>query len=296
MRNDVFIWTEIYNCGKIGKVCLDSYGKYHKDQIIHIFGTPQDFSWITPQSNYVFVDITNNSQLKNAFNNGHLGTAMLWADLIANNKHKYLIHIDSDVVFRSECLTDLYVGIDEGYDIVGPIRNYKNNPNNRDDVRHLDDLTQTLFFAFNREKISKYDIQTLTCMCRGTCNPLGNPTIDFFDPIMFDIIKNGGKVKHISHIDYGGCDYFGKRNTNGFPEQNSLIDYGNKLLHFSAVGSGMNFFNNYSKINVEMSYVHYALEKYALFCKLFYNENIIPNLNLDKYNSLNIIKDWYGKN
>lgn len=294
MSNEsVFIFTEIYNCGKIGKICLESFQKYHPNININVFGTPKDYEWIKNKSNIIFHDITNLKNIIDGFNQGHLGTATLWAKIIKERNEKYIVHIDSDVIFMAECMTDLYNGISENYDLIGPIRNYKHNPNYRDDVRHLPDLTQTLFFAFNREKVSDWDMNTLICMCRGTCNPLGNSTIDFFDPVMFDILKHNGKIKHLSDKDYGGCNYFGKRDTNDFPEQNQLIDFGKKLAHFSAVGSGMNFYNNYAKITAEAGYVQYAIEKYAIYCKIFYNESISVPVNLNKYNCLLNIKEWF---
>lgn len=291
--NNVFIYTEIYNCGKIGRIFLDSFCKYHPNETIHVYGTPKDFAVIIPKPNIVFLDISKNTTILNAFNNGHLGTAMLWALLIKERPEKYLIHIDSDVICRKECISDLFAGINEGFDLIGPIRNYKHNPNNRDDIRHLADVTQTLFFAFNRELVStKWSYDLLTSMCRGNDNPLGHSVIDFFDPVMFDILNNGGKIKILSMEDYGGCDYYGKRNTNSFPEANQIIDFGQKLAHFSAVGSGMHYYHNWSKINVPQSYMTYAVDKYALFCKIFYNEDICK-IDTARYKPLLNIKDWY---
>lgn len=297
MRDDTFIWTEIYRCGKIANILLKSYLK-HETEPIHVFGTPTDFSDIPSDSRIILHDLSQRPDILNGFNSGHLGTAKLWADLILNRSEKWLIHIDSDVIVRKPCLIDLFTEIDAGYDLVGPIRNYKHNPNNRDDVRHLPDLSQTLFFAFNREKAvglngQRLDVNTLTNMCRGTHNPYGESVIDFFDPVMFLILRNGGRVAHLNNVDYGGCDYYGKRITNGFPTENMILDFGTKLIHFSAVGSGMNFFHNMHRIDVPIGYVQYAIEKYAIFCELFYNEKIPFRYDRNKYNSLFNLKEWY---
>lgn len=289
----MYIWTEIYRCGKIGKIAIDSFFKHHSNIKINIYGTPDDFKWITQTENVNFIDISSDIDLLNSFNSGHYGTAKLWAKIIKSSSEKWLVHFDSDVIFRKECISDLQKGIDLGYSIIGPIRNYKNNPNNRDDVRHLDDLSQTLFFAFDREKISPHwDMNTFIGMCQGVNNPCGQSVIDFFDPVQFNIIGNGGKVLHLDNKDYGGCDFYGKRISGPFPEENMLIDHGYKLSHFSAVGSGMNYYTN-RNVNVPDGYVRYALEKYAIFCKIFYNEHINVNYDINRYKSLLDIKEWY---
>lgn len=274
-KNDIFIFTEIYRCGKIGKISIESFVKHHPKAFIHVFGTPADFAWISKHPNIFFVDLSGEEKLLNAFNQGHLGTATLWARIIQDRPEKYIIHIDSDLIFRAEAISDISKRFAKGFNLVGYIRNYKHNPNNRDDVRHLSDVVQTAFFGFNRQKISQYPLKTLIKMCQGGYNPLRHPTIDFFDPVMFDILKNGGKVSHLSQADYGGCNLFGKRDSIAYPKLNRLIDFGHKSIHFSAVGSGMNFYEHPKTIrNIPDTYKNYAIEKYALFCKLYYDESL----------------------
>ena len=65
------------------------------------------------------------------------------------------------------------------------------------------------------------------------------------------------------------------------------------MVHFSCVGSGMNFYYNRAAAeNVNPEYVRCALDRYALFCKTFYGEDI-PEIPLDKYKSILEIKNWY---
>ncbi|MFA6391478.1 MAG: glycosyltransferase family A protein [Patescibacteria group bacterium] len=291
-----FIFTEIYGCAKIGKIALDSFSVHHPNTTVHIFGTPNDFNQIEKRTNFIFHDISAEKLIIHNFNYGHLGTASLWAKVILDRKEKYIIHFDSDVIFRDRVFDDIIKKLIEGYSIVGPIRNYKHNPNNRDDIRHLPDLTQTLCFGFDREKITGYNYKTLTKMCQGGYNPLGHPVIDFFDPVMFDILHNRGTVYHLNQDEFGGCDFYGKR-VNKYPAINALIDFGNRLAHFAAVGSGMYYFNNKDKIldNIPKSYVNFAIEKYAIFCKIFYNEDLNITYDKDKYQPLLSIKDWYNK-
>jgi len=280
------IFTEIVNCGKIGKIAIDSYFKYHNEPI-HVYGMESDFEYIT--ENKLITKHIVSDFIVDGFNQGHLGTARLWASLINDKVDKHIVHFDSDVVFLNECLSDIDF---ENYDLIGAIRNYKNNPNNRNDVRHLPDIVQTLFFGFNTELISNYDFNTLVDMCRGVKNPLGHPVIDFFDPIEFDILKNGGKIKILDVDEYGGCTFNGDRN-NKYSEINNFntpfkINFGSKMIHFSAVGSGMAIHNN-RNIDIPEGYKQYALDRYFLFCKVFYNENLINNCIYD--NLIDLIKE-----
>lgn len=285
--SEFFIFTEVYRCGKIGRIAIESFLRHHKKEKIHVFGTPEDFLWLPRDERVVCVDLTANPSILEGFNAGHRGTALLWAHLIKQRPERFLLHFDSDVIFRQSALADLTEPLSKGTDLIGYRRNYVHNPNNRDDVRHLTDLCQTAFFGFNRQKVGDYDEALLAKMCQGTYNPYGHPVIDFFDPVMFDILHHDGKIDHLSVDDYGGCDIKGKRTTNPYPELNTLIDFGHKFIHFSAVGSGMNFYTNRNKIRrVPQSYQNYAIDKYALYCKLFYSEVLDWPVDAKTYRAL----------
>lgn len=296
--NKTFIFTEVVNCGKIGKIAISSFTRNHPKEKLHVYGTSTDFKWINKHKNLIFhnVDIefddffTLNNKFpflhkhlfSEHFNRGHWGTANLWARLIDERKEKYIIHFDSDVIFRHEAVSDIFNRFKKGFDLVGPIRNYKHNPNRRDDVRHLKDVVQTVFFGFNRERIGKWPLKTLIKMCRGAYNPLGHSVIDFFDPVMFDIISNGGSVAHLSSRDYGGTNRKGQISRHS--SINNYVAFGAKLIHFAGVGSGQNFYNNKAKIiDVPKSYVDFALERYSLYVKLFYNEDCGIEFNQKAY-------------
>lgn len=294
-RNSAFIYTEIYGCGKIGKIALESFYMHHPNTQVHIFGTLKDFKWIERRENFIYHDISNETKILNNFNYGHLGTASLWAKIILEREERYIIHFDSDVIFRTPIINELEEKLKSGYDIVGPIRNYQHNPNHRNDVRYLSDVSQTMCFGFNKEMITERNYEIMTKMCQGSYNPFNHPVIDFFDPIMFDILRNGGSIYYLDHNNVGGCDYYGKR-TNKHIGENSLIDFGDKLAHFSSVGSGMYYHNHNNEVkkNVPASYVNYALEKYAVFCKIFYNEDIGIEYDKEKYRPLFEVKNWYN--
>lgn len=329
MKN-YYIYTEIVNCGKIGKIAIDSFHKYHNYKV-HIYGTKDDFKWIEKNDNNIFIEVSD--RVIDGYKNGHIGTALLWEDILKNCQDDYLIHFDSDVIFRANIIDEM-IERSKGYDLIGPIRNYHHNPHHMKNVMHLADICQTNCTLFNKKYISdiylknkkipfnfrdilnipiiqiarrikwsiknrlnKNKMSVFAKMIHGTYNPFTFPTIDFFDPVMFDMISNGAKIYHLDFNEVGGCDYYGKRD-NSYKEINNFptpykLDFGSKLVHFSCVGSGMNFYNNKnSALNVGKNYVECALDRYALYCKIFYNEEI-PGIELDKYKEILEIKNWY---
>lgn len=292
-----FIYTEVINCGKIGKIALESFSKYHPDLTVSVFGTPDDFKWIRKTDKMIFIDVKRDTILLEKFTRGHEGTAYLWASIIKRTPAEYILHFDSDVIFRGSLIYDILHKLNNGYDLVGPIRNYKNNPHGNTRLSTLNDVVGTSTFGYNATKIDTFDIDTLSKMCQGVFNPLGHEVIDFFDPVSFNILKNGGKVSFLSFDDVGGMNDKLSR-ANAYPELNDgptqfKIDFGHKVVHFSAVGSGMNFYINRNKIasHVPQSYIDYALDRYAIFCKIFYNEDI--GIDVSKYKTLLNVNNWY---
>ena len=106
--NDVFIWTEAYNCGEILNPMLNSYIRHNKYPI-NIFGTENDLAYIKTQS-----PLLKHQNLKNTkglikienrilqkYKHGHKGTAELWSHIITNRPEKYYLHLDSDTIFLS---------------------------------------------------------------------------------------------------------------------------------------------------------------------------------------------------
>jgi len=313
---DFFVYTEIVRCGPIGTIALRSFFTFHPEQKVHVFGLESDRTAVAEFPNVIFHSmddpitkleswgtkgflhrakmIRRSRQIAKNFDEAHLGTASLWAHLIQTRPEKFFIHFDSDVVFRGPALADLTDRLIGGYDLVGPPRGYKNNPNKRDDVRHLTDITQTCFFGFNATKINQHPYNVLVNMCRGYYNPLGTPVIDFFDPVSFEILHNNGRIFYLSTDDYGGCNLEGNR-INKYPKLNAIIDFGDKFAHFSAVGSGLNFYENADQIKKDVPdiYIKYAIEKYAIYAKLFLNRNIGIKYDAKKYAPLLKIKKWY---
>lgn len=273
MKNDVFIFAIAYNCGKVLNKMLESFHKHH-DAKIHLFETHKDFKDAMKHPNNEYIEVSTDAQLKEYFKQGHLGTSYIWTKVLSGEYGNYsrVIQIDSDVIFREECLSDITNKFAEGYDLIGPRRPYSNNKCGRDDIRHLDDVVSTYFIGVNIEKISKYDFNTLHRMIVGYYCPVGNPILDFFDPVSFDIIRNGGKVFYLPFENYGSIDENGNSD-NGFTELNDLFDFGNKIIHFAGIGSGMNFYYN-GNGNVPSTYTEWAKKRFSLYMKVFYNEDI----------------------
>jgi hypothetical protein len=274
MQNKAFIFTESYGCGLILKKCLESFFRNHPDTIVYVFGTHKDFKELGRFKNVEYVDLSDDMELKECFKHGHLGTAHIGARVITefSKGFDYIIHFDSDVIFQKESLSMLYDKIDEGYDLIGPVRCYKNNMNGRSDLSELSDVSQTYFYAFNKKKISDYSFVDLRNMIVGFHNPLNHPILDYFDPVSFDILKNGGESFFLDVDLVGGLTLEGNRK-NKYQELNSDMDFGEKLMHFAGVGSGMKFhFQGAEQTN--QSYVDWALKRFALYYKLFYDISI----------------------
>ena len=288
---DIFIFTEIVNCGLIGRIAFQTFHKFHNRKL-HIYGRTEDFLQIEFHPNNIYHFLDQDQDIVDSFQFGHRGTSKIWTKAILEAKEKYLIHIDSDVVFRGDAVEEVIQKLGE-YDIVGSMRNYPNNPHkHRNDVRHLPDVTATYCFGFNKDLI-KVDQPHL--LARLVENSLDNfvvaelryrypwyqyvPTIDYFDPVAFIIIQHGGKVHIVDNNVLGGFDNEGgKKNKYGI--LNEDCDFGDKIIHFASVGSGLNFLQKIQKqqpIQVDKWYVEYALSKLDLYLRLFYNQNILSD-------------------
>ena len=269
-----YIFLIAYNCGEIAKKCVETYLKHHSDTL-HIFGTYKDFkkTGIYP-SGVEYNELSGEVELKENYKHGHMGTAYVFSKVILEHSNSnHIIHIDSDIVFRQESISYLKEKLNEGYDIVGPRRCYKNNLNGRKDLSELRDVTQTYFFGFNKDKISAYDFNTLKMMVVGYQNPLKHPILDFFDPVAFDILKNGGKISYLDP-DRFGCQFEDGSKKNKYTELNEYMDFGHNLMHFAGVGSGANFCSN-GHLNIPEGYATWAKGRYALYSSVFEDKNIV---------------------
>lgn len=288
----VYIFTEIVRCGDIGVQAISSFHKYH-DLPLNIWCSEEDVQSIPYHTNNIIHVIEKNSDVYKDFDEGHKGTSHLWTNLILDLPEKYthLLHFDSDVLFLGNMCCTIMDNIPE-YDLIGPIRNYIHNKNNRDDVRYLPDVVQTYCFAFNRTRVIEKNKHILWNWVRGFPVNFPHAVIDYFDPVSFSILKNGGKIKHIDKDVIGGADLLGCRN-NKHAELNTLFDVGDKIIHFAGVGSGLNFYKmiiDDKKINVPDSYVKFGLERFDYYSQLFFNKRVlnsdVNDANVEKFKQL----------
>jgi len=287
---DTFIFTEAYKCGPILKKCLESFYTY-QNETVHVFGTYKDFKDLKKFKNVEYIEMSHDKNLEKYYKEGHIGTGYLFAKVLNNEygNYKKVIHFDSDVIFQNKCINDITDKFNEGYDLIGPRRPYKNTlkipPHlNEAELRKLEDVVSTYFFGVNIDKISKYNFPILHGMVCGYYNPLGHAIIDFFDPISFDILKNGGKIFYLDFEDYGSCDKNGSH-ANQHAELNNILDYGKKIIHFAGIGSGMSFYNN-GNGSVTETYTEWAKNRYAIYMKLYYNEDIDFDYDKELYEKL----------
>ena len=247
------IYTECVNCPEIGINAIKSFYQFHPDYILNVYLTQDDLDYINKiyqnkNIKYFVVE----DRIKEVYNtSGHRATAMMWANIINTCKNQKLsiIHFDSDVLFLGNIIDDIIDGL-TNHDIVGPIRCYKHNLNNRNDIRHMKDTVATYCFGYNPTKITVNDDEKFIYMVEGLFTPDKHPILDFFDPVTFNMYKNNATVKYIDFDIIGGLKENGSRE-NKYSEYNKLFDVGDKIVHFSAVGSGLNYRKNSNKYKHE---------------------------------------------
>ena len=264
---DYFIWTEAFNCGEILNPMLASYLTHH-NYPIHVFATESDIREIDIESDLVIQNPYSKKSIRNkiekkiitGYRKGHLGTATLWEHIIHTRKERIFIHLDADTIFLDDVITDLIHAIEfDNYSIAGSRRAYKNRGYRKSgkDGLKLDkrpDAINTDCFAFTKQFITLHPRFLLRRKILGRRISL-KPVVDFFDPVTFDIISKGGKIKYMDSPDNGAQSY---------------INYESKFMtsriSFAAVGSGCNFYKNGSQ-GIPDGYSGYALASYSLFSK-----------------------------
>jgi hypothetical protein len=270
-----FIFTEIVRCGEIGRNAILSFHKHHPHLELNIFAGPDDIVHIPENSHNRIHIVDPNSEIYKAFNNGHLGTAILWQSIFSAHPNEVLVHFDSDVYFFGDIVNDILEKMKTA-DLVGSFRPYKNNPNNMDNVRGYADCVQTYCFGVNTSKITITDKVSMVNMIAGYL--WRHPVIDFFDPVTFHILENGGTIEYIDIDVIGGVDTMGGRQNKYTGVGNDYCEVGDKIVHFAGVGSGRNFYTMLQKgqhINVSESYVQFGLERYNNYTLAMFGSSII---------------------
>lgn len=274
-----FIFTEAYDCGKIANVAINSFLELHPGVEVNVFGKNEDFEEIDRSESINFIPLDNDQTLKQLYEHGHAGTSYIFASVISKKFGDYdrIIHFDSDVLFRGECLSDIISGFDDGYHLVGQRRNYEKNRPGLSEIGGrslvgIPDTIGTCFFGLDLEKVTVTDFELLRKLCVGGASLTGEPILDFFDPVSFHVIRNGGRVKYLSSVDFGAGDENGNWD-NGFYELNMLCDFGAKFVHFAGIGSGLKFLRK-GQGSVPASYAEWAKKRYNIYAALFLGDSI----------------------
>lgn len=271
MNNSV-IFTEIFNCGEVGKISLESFFRFH-DRKVYVFGAKEDFEVCLKHENIIPIVY---DDLQDKFQKGHLGTAFIFATAYTRWKGQNVIRFDSDVIFKQQAISFMEEAFEEGFDIIGSRRCYKNNPVNIPIPDNIPDTLSTYFLGINTKRIPTYDFDTFCKMWQGAYHPWNWPILDFGDAVIHSIMNNGGKINYMNPNLIGGQDEDGKKfNAFSCYRSNLHLDMGTLLAHFGGVGSGCAVYNG--KFSPEKSYADWALLRYALWSKLFSHVEIIAD-------------------
>lgn len=278
MNEKVFIWTEAYGCGEILPPMVNSFLAHHKNQL-NIFATEKDFEHLkyidNEQIRKISLEHENpriNKRVRAGYKRGHLGTARLWSYIIRSSNERFFVHLDADTIFVDNVINELLSSlIDNEFAIVGSrrpykFRTYRLNGSGAKVLNQLPDVINTDCFGFDKSYVSTFPTFILTRRILGK-RQLSRPIIDFFDPIVFEVIKKGGA------INYADSPFDGPSS-----RANKESAFHEKRISFSAVGSGSNFYKNPTS-KTSPGYRNYALSSYSLYSHLLLNTELnIPIL------------------
>ena len=282
MRSDeIFIWTEAFNCSEILPPFLKSFRKHHKFAI-NIATSKDEYEklpniekmFLLPIENNLLSKIsrTNEKGILGGFKKGHLGTARLWSNVIRNRREKYLIHLDADTIFLGDVISPIVNALNENYDFVGTRRPYlhRGYRTQGKDAERLDrhpDALNTDIIGMRRKAIPGRHSPLFSRWIRGK-RPIRYPVVDFFDPVLFQAINKKRRVLYADSPERG---------TQSLPNFQSEIF--SRRISFAAVGSGLNFFKN-PEVNTSPGYRAYAISSYALYAKYLLDADLgIPTLD-----------------
>ncbi len=268
--NESIVFTECFNCGEVAKVSIESFLKFH-DREVHVFGSSEDFNQLGELVTHKNVTLIAYNDLSGKFQRGHEATAYIFATAYQRWKGQKVLRFDSDVIFLSESVSLIENAFDEGFDIVGSRRCYGNNPSGIKGLEKYPDTISTYFLGLNTAKYPPYDFDTLCRMWQGAYSPEGIPILDFGCPVIQSMLSNGATIKYLDQNLIGGQNEQGKKISDH--KANLHMDFGSYLIHLGGVGSGCAVYNG--KSSPEKSYADWAVIRYAFFCKLFFNKDIL---------------------
>jgi len=272
---------EALGCAEILKPSLLSYLAHH-EQELHVIVYENEREFIPLDNRLIVLAIKEDSlyegldslevsatNLREAFQKGHNGTALLWSKIISMRKEDYLVHLDADTIFLDDVVTPILTKLNQGFGIVGTRRLYRNSSFRRKKLEKLllhfrRDAISTHCFGFNKERIS-LDKTKLTQFINGQGrNRISQrifPVVDFFDRLTFNIARNGG----IYYLDSSNQERHGV-----YEIKNEFED---KMISFAAVGSGCAFYKNPKAVSSQ-SYREFALASYSLYSRALLDKEI----------------------
>jgi hypothetical protein len=286
------VFTEIIGCADVGRVALETFHKYHDHKVV-IFTTDEDranLGAIGDHKNNIFQIVSDDIVQK--FKKGHEGTAEIFALVFTGffPETSNIVHFDSDVVFKAECLSIVSNLFMQGYDVIGTRRCYVNNPANIPVKEGTPDTVSTYFFGMRRSVMPKgYSFPDIAKMFLGHNIGLDHEVFDFGDAVVFHALKHGAKIYFLSNIMFGGQDEYGSKASPY--KANMHIDAGRYLVHFGGAGSGSVCYHEPAGKNE--SYGKWAVVRYGLFCKIFFNKDVPVDAGDTTYNEKG---RWTGGN
>ncbi len=283
---DHFIFTEIIGCAEVGRVALETFFKFHPGQIVHVFASMADVEQVEGISDNIrFIAAESFPGLLDKYKTGHEGTAYVFAKVFGTGditKKDKIIHFDSDVVFKKECLSLLTDAMNKEIDIIGSRRCYVNNPANIPVKEGVKDTVSTYFYGFKKSFMPvDYSFEQICQMFSGANLGLDHDVFDFGDSITFHAINNGARIAYISSDAIGGQNKKGSKQS-AF-RSNLHLDAGSHLVHFGGAGSGCVAYKEPKGKNE--SYARWAVVRYSLFAKLLLNKDIHVDGGETKYDS-----------
>ncbi len=264
---------EALGCGEILPPALSSYLRHHKHPL-RVIVYEADLHYIPRHELLIPVvvsDHTNDGnieknlgltekQLRDAYQLGHNGTALLWSKIITNSKTSHFIHLDADTVFLGDVVSEIIQKLECGYAIVGTRRPYRKSQASKTTVNKVllyfrRDTVNTHCFGFNKDFISISAKKLQNTINGEGSNRLSQrllPVIDFFDRVTFNLARNG----EIYYLDSDSQSKWGFNMVNGEIES--------KMISFAAVGSGCHFYKN-PLVRTSPTYRNFALASYSLY-------------------------------
>lgn len=271
-----FIWMEALGCGELLEAATKSYLAHHSLPL-HVFGYPTDLTDLPKNDLIIPVEIGHSlgefdlteKILREAYQYGHRGTALLWTKIIRARDENFLIHLDADNIFVGEVLSPILDALAKGSAVAGTRRPYRYRVARGGRFAGFihffrRDCVNTHCFGFNRSIIKLREISIFDFIegrARNKYTPRVLPIIDFFDRMTFYLARKNG----IFYLDSDN------QNKHGHHSRSGLIE--SRLISFSAVGSGIAFYKNKNAVT-SPTYKDYAMSSYALYSKYVMGKEI----------------------